>query len=300
MSVKKESMEEGRIGEGTTGFSGLNKEQLATFKEQGFLVLENFVPEHVIQSMIRRANDIVDEFTEPESLSVFSTRNQKSDQYFLDSANGVHVFFEEGALDDTGHLQKPKEVAINKIGHAMHDVIPEFRDWARSEQVKRLLQSLGYQKPLPVQSMYIFKQPKIGGEVVPHQDGCFLATEPQSVVGLWIALEDASVLNGCLWGLRGSHTNGIHKRFVRSKEDNSVSFKGELPEYDLESFTPLEVTRGSLVLLHGANVHFSKENTSEKSRHAFSVHYVEGGEGYTYLDDNWLQRRPDFPFKPLV
>lgn len=35
---------------------------------------------------------------------------------------------------------------------------------------------LGLSTPLAVQSMYIFKQPKIGGEVTPHQDGAFLYT----------------------------------------------------------------------------------------------------------------------------
>ena len=40
--------------------------------------------------------------------------------------------------------------------------------------------------------MYIFKQPNIGGEVVCHQDSTFLYTEPESAVGFWVALEDAS------------------------------------------------------------------------------------------------------------
>lgn len=52
---------------------------------------------------------------------------------------------------------------------------------------------------MPVQSMYIFKQPSIGGEVVPHQDSAFLSTDPPSCIGLWFALEDANKENGCLW-----------------------------------------------------------------------------------------------------
>ena len=41
--------------------------------------------------------------------------------------------------------------------------------------------------------MYIFKQPKIGGEVVCHQDSTFLYTEPESAVGFWVAIEDATI-----------------------------------------------------------------------------------------------------------
>jgi hypothetical protein len=56
---------------------------------------------------------------DPEAISVFSTRNQtsKTDNYFLDSASDVGFFFEEKALDEGGKLVKPKNRAINKIGH---------------------------------------------------------------------------------------------------------------------------------------------------------------------------------------
>ena len=52
--------------------------------------------------------------------------------------------------------------------------------------------------------MLIFKQPFVGGEVVPHQDSCFVATDPLSCVGIWLALEDATRENGCLWTLPGA------------------------------------------------------------------------------------------------
>lgn len=55
-----------------------------------------------------------------------------------------------------------------------------------------------------LQSMLIFKQPYVGGEVVPHQDSSFIATQPYSCVGIWLALEDATQDNGCLWTLPGA------------------------------------------------------------------------------------------------
>lgn len=50
-----------------------------------------------------------------------------------------------------------------------------------------------------------WQQPGIGGEVVPHQDNSFLYTEPSTCTGLWLALEDAKTINGCLWAIPGSH-----------------------------------------------------------------------------------------------
>jgi ectoine hydroxylase-related dioxygenase (phytanoyl-CoA dioxygenase family) len=58
-----------------------------------------------------------------------------------------------------------------------------------------------------VQSILVYysQQPGIGGEVVPHQDNSFLYTEPPTCTGLWLALEDATITNGCLWAFPGSH-----------------------------------------------------------------------------------------------
>lgn len=56
-----------------------------------------------------------------------------------------------------------------------------------------------------ISEIYHLQQPGIGGEVVPHQDNSFLYTEPTTCTGLWLALEDATILNGCLWAIPGSH-----------------------------------------------------------------------------------------------
>ena len=66
--------------------------------------------------------------------------------------------------------------------------------------------------------MYIFKQPRIGGEVLCHQDSTFLYTNPESTVGFWIALEDATINNGCLWVNPGGHKGPLRKLFVRHKD----------------------------------------------------------------------------------
>ena len=275
----------------------LTESQVNEYLTNGFLVVPDFVNEGTIQGMKSRAEEIVRDFN-PTTISIFSTKDQsnKTDEYFLESADKVHCFFEQGAFDEQGVLKKSKELSINKIGHALHDLVPEFRDWTRSDEVQGILRCLKYNTPLPVQSMYIFKQPGIGGEVRAHQDSTLLATEPESVVGLWIALEDATLENGCLWACPGSHKHGTHVRFVRD-ENHAVSFQGEMPQVDKEICTPIVVKKGTLVLLHGSVIHYSQENTSGKSRHAFSVHIVEGTNHY--LEDNWLQRSQSFPFIPL-
>ncbi len=77
---------------------------------------------------------------------------------------------------------------------------------------------LGIERPLLLQGMYIFKQPRIGGEVTCHQDSTFLYTEPQNIIGLWFALEDATVENGCLWAIPGGHKLGLEINLEAKRE----------------------------------------------------------------------------------
>ena len=95
-----------------------------------------------------------------------------TNDYFLNSANNVLFFFEENSFHCDGSLVQDKALSVNKCGHALHDLDPVFRRFSRSERMAEIYKSLGFQRPTPVQSMYIFKQPKIGGPVVAHQDRC--------------------------------------------------------------------------------------------------------------------------------
>ncbi|KAL3765615.1 hypothetical protein ACHAW5_008272 [Stephanodiscus triporus] len=147
---------------------------------------------------------------------------QGRSDYFLDSATAVHYFAEADAVDeDTSALRKEYEDnklrALNKAGHGLHLRPGPFADYTRSKKVASLLLELGYVDPVVPQSMYIFKQARGGGEVTSHQDSTFLHTEPrQTCVGLWLALDDATLENGCLWVRPGSHREGLRRRFVRN------------------------------------------------------------------------------------
>lgn len=274
---------------GVTG--SLSPDQLQFFSSNGYLVIDSFSSPEEIQEMRDRMAELLKGF-DPSKSSIFSTKNQRAttDEYFFNSAENVSFFFEEKAFGDDGSLKQSKELSINKVGHALHEIEPVFKKFSYSDKVSNMFQSLGYKRPVVMQSMYIFKQPGIGGEVVPHQDNSFLHTEPLSCTGLWLAVEDATITNGCLWAIPGSHKKGLVRRFIR--DENGVHFDHPSPSYDKKEFVPLEVKAGSLVVLHGDLVHQSFENLSAKSRHALSLHVVDT-DGCTWAKDNWIRRKTD-------
>jgi phytanoyl-CoA hydroxylase len=271
------------------------------FERQGFLVLPGFVTAQACDALKARAEALVADF-QPETVSVFTTHEQTrtSDEYFLSSGDTIRFFFEEDAFRPDGSLRQDKALSINKMGHAMHDLDPVFERFSRTPELAALAAELGVRQPLLLQSMYIFKQPFIGGEVNSHQDSTFLYTDPPTCLGFWFALEDATLENGCLWALPGGHTLGLKKRFVRA-EGGGTAFQvldsSPVPE---EGMVPLEVKKGTLVVLHGLLPHKSGANTSPRSRHAYSVHVIDATARYP--EDNWLRRTPHMPargFGPL-
>jgi phytanoyl-CoA hydroxylase len=275
----------------------LTTEQLAQYERDGFLIIAGFAEAEACDALRGRARELVAAFDPAGERSIFSTHEQTrtSDNYFLNSGDRVSFFFEEEAFDSEGRLRQSKERSINKIGHALHDLDPLFNHFSRTKKLAALVSDLGFARPLLIQSMYVFKQPNIGGEVICHQDATFLYTEPLSVVGLWFALEDACEENGCLWAIPGGHLRGLKSRFVRAP-DGGTSFQ-TLDEraWPTDQLIPLEVKKGTLIVLHGLLPHMSLTNRSPKSRHAYTLHIIESDSHYPA--DNWLQRAKEMPLR---
>lgn len=269
------------------------------FARDGVIVVDDFVSPAACDALRDRALALVAEHAPHAPGTVFSTRDQRhaKDTYFEESANSIGVFFEEGAFDAEGRLCVPLERAINKLGHALHDLDPVFAAFSRGPRLQAVADAVGLTDARLVQSMYIFKQPGIGGEVGCHQDSTYLYTEPESVVGFWFAIEDAHRGNGCLGGLPGAHRRGLKGVFTR-RADGSFALEAREPEpvWDVARLEWLEVPKGTLIVFDGSFPHLSEANRSAASRHAYALHAVSAAARYPA--GNWIQRRPgiDPPF----
>ena len=124
-----------------------------------------------------------------------------------------------------------------------------------------------------MQSMLFVKPPAFQGQAW-HQDEIYIPTRDRSLVGAWIALDDATIENGCLWVVPGSHRSGY--LYPQRPHDNpdEFDFAGESFGFDESAEIPVEVPMGSLVFFNGYLLHRSRKNRGSVYRRVLVNHYM--------------------------
>lgn len=263
---------------------------LGDFEIEGYRVWPEFLPGARCQVLAEAASAIVDEFDLEQIETNFDVHSQShaEDRWFLDSGGEVRPFLEPER--DDGGVRR-----VNKLGHALHDRHPAFRELCADPRLPGLVDSLAPGiEPLLLQSMIVFKPPRVGGLVIPHQDATYLCTDPPSVIGLWLALEDADETNGCLEVLPGAHREGLRLRHRRRGYRTWTEVLDDRP-WPTDGWRPLPAKAGTLIAFHGLLPHRSQPNRSSSSRCAFTLHVIDARAEYPA--DNWLQRPADMPLR---
>jgi phytanoyl-CoA hydroxylase len=280
-----------------TNLESLSPAQLAKFRSDGYLVLADFFDPAAILDHSRSLIQNFDPTQHP--LTKFTTGDDAKqddahvgDRYFLESGDKIRYFLEQDSINpSTGKLNRSPELCVNKCGHALHALDQVFHQLSFSSKVQNLVRSLeNFRLPQVLQSMIICKQPSIGGAVPSHNDSTFLYTSPPSATGLWFALEDCSLSNGCLSFLPGSHRwskNGsapaetdASKRLRPGNEADAVSDQYGAPRGVNKRFVrsqPGNVDSGTSFEL----LHENEEDQWDESRAV--VEECKAGESITFL-----------------
>uniref|UniRef100_T1KQ56 Fe2OG dioxygenase domain-containing protein n=1 Tax=Tetranychus urticae TaxID=32264 RepID=T1KQ56_TETUR len=265
----------------------------------GYAVIPNFLSPEQVEIVMDETYKIIDDIDLNGPKNLYrSGKQEETNDYFFKSCTNISHFFEETAFDSDGNLVVPKRQCLHKIGFYLHAIDPIFKFVTMDGRIKTLFREAGFVEPHFVESLVNFKHARIGTTIPAHQDATFLYTEPQiKLMGFWIPLEDATLENGCLWFIPGSHNEPVRRRWIRNKEGQEPRMIFTCPEikYDESKFVPVPVPKGSLVLIHGQVVHKSEPNRSNKSRPALTFHAYDAHQT-SWSTENWIRPTKEAPF----
>lgn len=128
-------------------------------------------------------------------------------------------------------------------------------------------------------SQIFFKAPEGGGPKPAHQDNFYFGPrDPDGLVTAWIALDDATVENGCMSFGEGSHLRPV----LAHRAPPGEPFNLQIPEDALRGvdMAPGPVPKGGVSFHHGGTIHQSGPNHSRRWRRACALHYVRNGNEF--------------------
>jgi phytanoyl-CoA hydroxylase len=145
-----------------------------------------------------------------------------------------------------------------------------------------------------MQSMLFVKAPGKAGQSW-HQDEYYIPTRDRSLLGAWIAIDDATIQNGCLWIIPGSQRAGvIQRRVPGTNPEFAEPDTVDISAYRADQIIPVEVKSGSVVFFNGHTLHSSRRNkTVDSFRMALVNHYMSAESMLPWDQDGKLPLTED-------
>ena len=174
-----------------------------------------------------------------------------------------------------------KEVLQNILCiHQPHYISPVMLKYVKHEKICGILSQITAAH-LPywdgsvkcMQSMLFVKPPQFQGQAW-HQDEIYIPTRDRSLIGAWIAMDDATIKNGCLWVVPGSHRQGYLYPQRPHENPDEFDFAPESFGFDDSQEVPVEVKAGAVVFFNGYLLHRSRKNRSDIYRRVLVNHYM--------------------------
>lgn len=172
---------------------------------------------------------------------------------------GIRIQIEPRLADDPSALRPIDAVRKMEELVANDDL---FLTFARDPRVLAYFEAfLGYPVRL-FRDALMWKPARVGSAKPYHQDSAYWSIAPMTLCSVWVALEDATLENGCMRVIPGSHTQGVIEH--HHLEDFMVTDE----QVDLAREVALELPKGSALFFHSLLLHATSPNRSERSRRA--------------------------------
>ncbi len=224
------------------------------WERDGFFLLREFVPAAVCEGMLARATELA----------------RQADGTGVAGAAIVHP---ENNLADSGSSSRRAEELVSKVFKIHRDSV--FLDFATNPELVALIEEILASEVDCFLSQFIFKNPGAWGQPW-HQDAFYFPFDRGPQVGVWLAVTEATLANGCLNVVPGSHREPLHAHATDRRPGANQGYV-EILDYDMAAAVPVLMAPGDLLIFHSHLMHRSKDNTSSGIRAAMVYHYAERG-----------------------
>ena len=253
----------------------LTEDQKNSWNRNGFILLKNFCSENICSEMNSSVIDIIDKMV--------GTEDAFSHAYAKDGYIGI------------------REMKPNPEAKTIHDEMSKifrlhgkgvFNEFINNKRLLDILEDVLGENIDCFLSQYIFKNPGAWGQPW-HQDSSYFPFDRYPQVGAWIATSPATIENGCLVILPGSHQEHLHEHLPDDREGSNYGYT-EIKDQDFSNEIPLTLETGDLLLFHSFLMHKSYDNKSRSKRTAVVFHFAETGTKYGEIDsptNEWISVR---------
>jgi phytanoyl-CoA hydroxylase len=222
----------------------LTNDQLAQFDRDGFLVHEGFLESAELDHLT--------------DCYMATLARLEAEQQLENVQSG-------GDSDEDHHVYQIR------TAHLQH---PIFRMLINDSRLLDLVESLLGPDLRLVHYQGLYKPPHTGGAIDWHQDNHYFQVEGNRTVSVWLALDEATVDNGCMWYLRGQHDAAReHKQLWDIEQKKGFYFA--IPGVDEAGQTPAPVPRGGLSIHHCQIPHKSGKNRTALPRRGLAMHFMD-------------------------
>lgn len=242
----------------------LNDEQLEQWERDGYLAFVDVLSEPEVEAARAALTELV------ERMARDATTRQKGAFWMLDGKK-FGVQFENGYSPENANVDSIDQIEL-KVRKLMWfvDEHSHLEMLGRNHpKICGVLESLIGRDPILYQDMALVKPPFIGSEKPWHQDNAYFSVTPlEAICGVWIALDDATIENGCMHALRGGHKLGA----LKHHHDRDCEILPDRLNVDIP-VVPIELPAGGAMFFSGMLPHQTPPNSSPTRRRALQYHY---------------------------
>ena len=250
-------------------------DQKNSWNEFGYMLIPNFVDEKFCDEMNKEVINIIKSIIPEES--AFS-----------------HAYAGDGhiAIREMKPTEDPKSIEdeISKLFRIHSRGI--FNEFINNEVLCDILEDILGPNVDCFLSQFIFKNPGAWGQPW-HQDSSYFPFDREPQVGAWLATSEATLENGCLVILPGSHKEHLHEHLPDDRKGSNYGYT-EIKDHDFSQETPMTLNTGDLLLFHSFLMHKSYDNNSQARRTAMVYHFAETGTDFGPVDsptNEWISVR---------